>query len=104
MQAGNSLANNPDIEKARFKVKALEQQIRDLEETLNRVGTEVKIETKTISQKDLENSVKDAKEQLRNRAIGSLQLKGKVKVLRVEVFAQPQVLNLRKGKNHGMQV
>ena len=61
VQAGNSLANNPDIEVARVKVKALEQQIRDLEETLNRVGTEVKIETKTISQKDLENSVKDAK-------------------------------------------
>ena len=80
VQAGNSLANNPDIEVARFKVKALEQQIRDLEETLNRVGTEVKIETKTISQKDLENSVKDAKEQLRNKAIDSLQLKGKVEI------------------------
>ena len=80
VQAGNSLANNPDIEIARFKVKALEQQIRDLEETLNRVGTEVKIETKTISQKDLENSVKDAKEQLRNKAIDSLQLKGKVEI------------------------
>ena len=80
VQAGNSLANNPDIEVARFKLKALEQQIRDLEETLNRVGTEVKIETKTISQKDLENSVKDAKEQLRNKAIDSLQLKGKVEI------------------------
>lgn len=80
VQAGNSLANNPAIEVARFKVKALEQQIKDLEETLNRVGTEVKIETKPIIQKDLENSVKDAKEQLWSKAVEGLQIKGKVEV------------------------
>lgn len=99
VQAGNSLANNPAIEVARFKVKALEQQIKDLEETLNRVGTEVKIETKPISQKDLENSVKDAKEQLRSKAIEGLQIKGKVEL---EVDDKSLKDNLRNGNILGV--
>ena len=99
VQAGNSLANNPAIEVARFKVKALEQQIKDLEETLNRVGTEVKIETKPISQKDLENSVKDAKEQLRSKAIEGLQIKGKVEI---EVDDKSLKDNLRNGNILGV--
>lgn len=99
VQAGNSLANNPAIEVARFKVKALEQQIKDLEETLNRVGTEVKIETKPISQKDLENSVKNAKEQLWSKAIKGLQIKGKVEL---EVDDKSLKDNLRNGNILGV--